>query len=108
MTTCAFSPDLLMLSALDRELSGQPSTEADQLGPWALAVADYLRDCGTEYPLDADWILATASRALREMMCSGSWQFLLEDALIRPVAFARALQIMLQGQVAPALSLARQ
>ncbi|MBI5522199.1 MAG: hypothetical protein HY910_06180 [Desulfarculus sp.] len=101
MTTRAYSPDMLLLLALERELRGLPPLEEYQLGAWAREVADYLRETGLAQSHGAGGVLATAGRALREMMCGGSWQFLLEDALNRPVVFARTLGIMLSFQAAP-------
>lgn len=101
LTTRAYSPDMLLLLALERELRGLPPLEEYQLGAWARQVADYLRETGLAQAHGAGGVLATAARALREMMCSDNWQFLLEDALNRPVVFARNLGIMLGFQAGP-------
>lgn len=101
LTTRSYSPDMLLLLALERELAGLAPLEEDPLGPWARAVADYLRETGLAQTHGADGVLAIAARALRELLCSDNWQFLLEDALNRPMVFARTLGIMLGFQAGP-------
>lgn len=108
-TNCAdLSPHLLLLRALEGELLGRPSPQADGLGAWAQAVAGHLRQAASDRPLDGQAVLAMADCALRQIMGSANWRFLLEDALRRPDAFTRTLLILLQGHAAPLASGVRQ
>lgn len=97
----SFSPEALLLSALTQEVRGLAGQRDDEFAPWAREVAGHLRQSGAMRD-GGEAALAVAAGALRDIMYSGSWQFLLEDALQRPLVFARTLAIMLNGKPAPA------
>lgn len=101
MSDATYSPDILLLSALESALLGLPCPQGEDLGAWAGEAVDHLRGLWPEQAADVGLVPAVAAKAFRDMMCGGSWQYLLEDALSRPRVFARTLGIMLTGGVRP-------
>lgn len=92
-----------LLQSLRSELfDDHEDDEPAMLEEWAKEVVQHLCDENPDKPLEAAQVLYLASSALWYIMRSESWEFLLEDTLQRPKAFARTLLFMLCGQVAPA------
>lgn len=93
-------PHLLLLQALERELAGGSSQKRTPWEEWAREVMRQFRRFSPDQAIEPERVLAVANHALRSIMCSESWQFLLDDSLRRPEIFARSLLIMLHGSSA--------
>lgn len=97
--TPPISPHLLLLRALDDELFGGYNSEQHTLGAWARDVVCYMQQACPDQTMEEKVVLAVATSAFKDIMHSENWQFLLEDAVQRPWAFARTLLIMLNGRI---------
>lgn len=102
LPTPPISPHLLLLRALDDELFGEPDPKQGTLEAWARDVVCYMQQACPDQTMEEKVVLAVAVAAFRDIMHNENWQFLLEDALQRPWAFARTLLIMLNGRITSA------